>query len=416
MPRSAEFPKTLLMTSTRPGIGSVGELFLASLAKVYGPGKLWCLAATAPSYETGVLDPELDWLPIVAKPLPPEYHWQYKDNPVKRWVRKHIHIDLLENALEPIVDEACRIVQQEKIQLLWLVLNSPSMILIASKVLKRTGLPSTAIVWDPIDSITEQQQVDPISRRVLNEKFDDLVLKLRSCGVASSGMQDYFKNKWSELPTRVLINTPRSNLPDGANPVQRSTSKITVTFAGSLYAQSELLGFFHALNELKWQIDGRPVEFKVFSNSIYLPLSSNSARTNFVFGGYLNESELHSELLTSHIAYLPYWFDPSYADAVRRCFPAKLATYVASGCPVLFNGPKESSPAEFLSRFKVGCSVHSSSPKKIEEAIRRLALDDAFLKSYDAERKRALEEELGSEIFRERFHQLIDLCNVSSKF
>lgn len=388
---------------------------MAALAKLYGSGQLWCLAATAPSYETGVLDPELGWLPIIAKPLPPEYHWQYKDNPVKRWVRKHIHIDLLENSLEPIVEEACRIIQQEKIQLLWLVLNSPSMILIASEVLKRTGLPSTAIVWDPIDSITEQQQVDPISRRVLNEKFDAIVVRLRSCGVASSGMQNYFKDKWPDLPTRVLINTPKSDGFDGTSPVRRSASKITVTFAGSLYAQKELLGFFHALNELKWQIDGRPVEFKVFSNSIYLPLDSTGARTNFVFGGYLNESELRAELLSSHIAYLPYWFDAAYADAVRRCFPAKLATYVASGCPVLFNGPKESSPTEFLSRFKVGCSVHTSSPRKIEEAIMRL-VDEEFLQNYEAERQRALDEELGSAIFRERFHQLIDLCKVSSNF
>lgn len=400
-------PRTLLITSSRPGVGSVGEIFLGALCKLFQPGELFCFAAASPAYEVPVLDADLEWIPMTFRPLPEEYAWQYNEGFVEKIRRKFQHVQMLEKSLEPFVEDACRMVSQNDIQLLWLVLNSPSAVLIAEKVLERTGLPATAIVWDPISHITEQGRMDRKSQDILEASSKKVLSRIQSCGVASPAMKALFEEKQPNLPTRVLINTPV--VPDRQPTV--ISERLIITFSGSLYAREEFLGLIAALNKMEWNLEGRQIELRVFSSAFDIPVYAGAGRARLVFGGYLSEQELLAELANSSVAYMPYWFAKEYAEGVKRCFPAKLATYVAAGCPVLYHGPKDASPTQFLAKYKVGKGVHGSDPVKFVDALKYLTLDTEFRNGYLSQREFALREEIGNDLFKARFKELVGLAS-----
>jgi hypothetical protein len=109
------------------------------------------------------------------------------------------------------------------------------------------------------------------------------------------------------------------------------------------------------------------------------------------------------------VTYLPYWFDRSHSLSVRLCFPSKLTTYLAAGRPVLFHGPKDSSPAHFFSRFPVGLCCHSLEEPEIIESLRRFIIDRKFYALATQAGQAALDQELDLRVFRRRFATLIGI-------
>ncbi len=397
-------PTTLLVTSTRPGVGTVGEIFLSAVCKLFSRGELYCVAGVS-VYDIPVLDPDLDWLEINSFKLPGEFHWQYEEEtPLKKLLRKFRHVELLRADLSSHVEELITTIKRKKIELLLLVLNSPSMILIADAILKHSDIPSVAIVWDPIQSITEQRKMDRLSQAKLEERFDAVIGKVKACGVASPGMKEYLAKKG--VPTKVLINpvNPYTSFKD------KTKDKLIISFAGSIYAHKEFKALLKALNKYDWKIKDRAVELRIFSHFCDLAIPASGRRVNVSFKGHLREHELLEELASSHVAYLPYWFDKEYANAVKICFPNKLATYVAAGCPILYHGPAESTPASFLARFHVGKSVHNVDADNLAEALGSLVDDQKFLAEYPSQRASAISQELSPDIFRSRFLELVAMA------
>ena len=109
------------------------------------------------------------------------------------------------------------------------------------------------------------------------------------------------------------------------------------------------------------------------------------------------------------VAYLPYWFDESYSIAVRLSFPSKFSTYLASGRPVFFHGPEDSSPANFIKKFPVGLCCHSLEESEIIRCLERFITDKDFYASATEAGQRALNQELNLDIFLSHFTELIGI-------
>lgn len=397
-------PKTLLITSTRPGVGSVGELFLGKLCKSFAPNELLCTAGVS-IYDVPVLDADLKWLAIDTFQLPPEYPKQCaEERGLAKLKRRLQHFEILQKDLKDQISKIIAAINEQNIELLWFVLNSPSMVIIADAVLSQTDKPAMAIVWDPIGSTAEQHGMDRRSKLKLEKIFDRVLLKMKSCGVASFGMKEYFAAR-TNLPTRVLINIPN---PSTKSSEHLPTDKLIVSFAGSLYAVNEFEALLESINRCEWKIANRTVELQIFSRHFDVPRGIISKTMNLSLKGHVSEDTLVEELASSHVAYLPYWFDKKYEKAVKICFPNKLAAYLAAGCPILFHGPQNSSPAQFLSRYRVGICVSSLAHTDLINALKYLISDKEFLANYSAERKRALSEEINPESFEAGFLDLIE--------
>jgi hypothetical protein len=91
------------------------------------------------------------------------------------------------------------------------------------------------------------------------------------------------------------------------------------------------------------------------------------------------------------------------------CFPTKLSTYLASGRPVLFHGPADSSPSHFLRRFPAGLCCDSLETSKIIDCLHKLASDVNFYNTATKAGQIALDEELDIRVFLRRFAMLFDV-------
>ena len=83
-----------------------------------------------------------------------------------------------------------------------------------------------------------------------------------------------------------------------------------------------------------------------------------------------------------------------------------MPTGYAAGSPVFFHGPEDSSPTRFIGRHPVGVACASLESGAIIAALERAA-DPVFQASARQAARRALEEELGLAVSRERFAQLM---------
>jgi hypothetical protein len=123
----------------------------------------------------------------------------------------------------------------------------------------------------------------------------------------------------------------------------------------------------------------------------------------------LSLADALTELASTDVAYVPYWFDRGHARAAQTSFPNKISAYVAAGVPVFYHGPRESSPADFLQRYPVGQSCHSLDAADIQRTLRTLLFDRALRESFARARQCVLEECLGLEAMLRRFAELLGI-------
>jgi hypothetical protein len=125
--------------------------------------------------------------------------------------------------------------------------------------------------------------------------------------------------------------------------------------------------------------------------------------------GFRDQKSVIAELADCHVAYLPYWFDENRALSVRTCFPDKLGTYLTSGLPIFFHGPKQSTPADFFAGYPVGRTCHSLDKNAILETLNQLISDETCRDAAWEARNRALKEQFSLATFRSKIARLLDV-------
>jgi hypothetical protein len=187
---------------------------------------------------------------------------------------------------------------------------------------------------------------------------------------------------------------------------RESDGTFRIGFAGSIYARLEWDALMAALDSVQWRIGGKDVEVWVFGQRLTL---QTTERCCVRFFGWRSTDELLAKLSQVDIAYLPYWFDPSRRESVRYCFPTKLGTYLASGLPVLFHGPADSSVATFFQTYPAGLVCDSCEAARLLGCLNRLA-EDTFLRSaIKKSREYILESVLNLELFQQQFRTFVGL-------
>jgi hypothetical protein len=182
---------------------------------------------------------------------------------------------------------------------------------------------------------------------------------------------------------------------------------VIIGYSGSLYALDEWNAFLKTLDDHHWQLDGRPVVVRVLSSAFSQQVSGP---VQIEFLGWRSTEETIRWLSETDLVYLPYWFSSRYEEVVNLAFPNKLATYVAARVPVLFHGPRRSSPSRFFERYPVGLACHSLEPDQIWAAVRQLASDQDVRSRALAACDAAYQEELNDEVFRRRFAEFLGIA------
>ena len=399
-------PRTLLLTSTPPGDGSVGEVFLRDLCRYYPKDRLCCFAVTSPAYAVGVPSPELEWLPIIVRQLPPEQVF----GPLTRRLGSLISFLTYQTVgrirLSPLIGEAVRFGEQHGVELVWAVLNSPSTIRMATQVASRLRVRMVSLIWDPPETLALNRGFDRFSRRALLREFADVLHTSVGYGVASEGMRDEYREQYgieSVVMTRGInarLWRVTAGMPDDSAP-------FIIGFAGSMYARQEWQALLAALSSIGWRLEDREIMMRVMGNRLDLRAKGDKMRVEY--WGWRSTEETIELMSQVHVAYLPYWFDPLYSTSVRLCFPDKLITYLAAGRPVLYHGPEDSSPARFLARYPVGLCCHSLEPSMIVETLHRFVVDQNLYTRAASACQAALDAEFSPGVIRRRFAELMGI-------
>lgn len=396
-------PKILLLTGTPPGSPGVGGIFLHDLCVAYPKDRICCYAI-APSWNTSVSS-DLNWLPISFGHLPRQhgfnrcglrishltgFFWRY-------YVRKFDETYLLNSIVA--------FGKQQNVTMIWATLDEPIIINIVRKATQLLNAELVLTIWDPPEQISSNYRFDRyFQKRVLSEFGQVLKLSLR-CGVASEPMAKEYGMRYKVEPI-VLIHGVERNIQKPPADRLVEDNRFIIGFAGSLYARKEWNALLSALSNLKWQIDGRNVSIIVLGNC---KSSKIEKEMPIQFLGWQPLQKTVDILSRVDINYLPYWFDVAHSHSVRMCFPNKLSTYLASGRPVFFHGPRDSSPAQFFEKFPIGLCCHSMKEAEIIDCLRQFMVDKDLYGSFTKAGQRALDAELNMDVFRSRFADLIGI-------
>ncbi|MCS7469421.1 hypothetical protein NZK35_22440 [Stieleria sp. ICT_E10.1] len=289
---------------------------------------------------------------------------------------------------------------QNSIRRIWSVLESPLAYRISTLLAKSSKYELVATIWDPPESVARQFGLDRMSRKDAIGDFDEAVAGCSRLGVISEAMAEHFSTLHPNLDTTVMRLVSDVVIASDASGTR--SAEFVIAFAGSLYASDEFRMLLAALDSSNWTIHGRAVRVQIMGAKLHHQTTSPAC---IEFLGYRSPDDVARVMASADCGYVPYWFDPTYAPAVQLCFPSKLITCLSSKTPIFFHGPAQSSPAEFLKRYRAGVACHATDPAGIISDLELLA--DSDRSQFTAEAERAITEEFNHATFQKRFQFLI---------
>lgn len=401
--RSTPLPRLLLVSDMIPGAPGVGGVYLNDLCALYPADRLSCIAI-GPWNQ----DPWPATLAAAARttvPRPQEHGFfrlgRHLHGVTRAPYERYVDIRTRRDVLPRILDFA----RASGIDALWVPLASPTSIRIAAAAARALEVPLRALVWDPPKFyLNEYWKLRGGALESLLDQFGAAVRASETCGVMSEEMGAAYTSAYGARCVVMQHGLGRQWWrPPATAP---NADRLTIAYAGSLYARSEWDALLRALATVNWRVAGREVVLRYLGSRLDVDVAS-AARIEFF--GWRSRAETLGLLADADVCYLPYMMAPSYAEAVRQAFPTKLTTYLAAGRPVFLHAPRDSSPATFLTRYPAGALCDSLEPQAIIASLERLVASPSTYCAAGAATRRALEECFDLAIFRARFAEFLDV-------
>ena len=385
-------PKVLMITHANPFGNGVGRLFLDQILPAYPSGSMLCYSLVANKPRTSTTDwagcqtfvrqIETSRFPFAAT----YYEWKFCSREMRRRV-----------------DEIKSILNKENIDIIWAFPGSIDIIRLLRLLIDEVAIPLVCTVWDfPQLFLQHRFLRGATSKSILND-FAAILQRAERVSVMSERARALLRrdhNVDSMIWTHAL---PERDWHE-RNPDPPPQDRLTIGFAGSLYAKAEWNSLVTAVSRSDWTIAGREVDIRFVGR-----FPRMNARSNPRVHKEGNKSLAETvEILSSvDVLYLPYWFNPRFSCAVQTSFPSKLTAYAAAGPPILYHGPAESSVSDFLATYPLGLACHSLERRAILDTLERLATDREMLVRVQQARRAAMRADLSLGLMLVRFAQLM---------
>jgi glycosyltransferase involved in cell wall biosynthesis len=246
-----------------------------------------------------------------------------------------------------------RFAEPHDIGIVWCVLQGQTMVRIAAPLADALNAKLYVQVWDSLNWWLLNHHVDPISRRWLNQLFDDTLKRADGCATASDHMNELYTQKYGTRCVPLVHSRLQSTvLPPDSN--FACPDKVTIGFAGQLYAQDAFHALIHMLEFVKWEVAGKKIEIYMFGQNHEWYSKTYS---NIKFLGWRGQDELIPSLRQFDVLYMPYTFDLKFKETMMTSFPSKLVAYLTAGRPVLYHGPDYSSVFSTLTKAKASAGM-----------------------------------------------------------
>ena len=312
------------------------------------------------------------------------------------------------DSLEKCVSDVEFLIAEKQIDLVWIVSNSFHTIEIGASIVDRVNVPTVTHIWDTPEYLCKALRLDFYFRNKLMKSFDKLMKGAKRAVTVSKSMSSIYTEKYSIDSLPIVFCPPKEALRK-VKDSQGDENLIKVVFAGSLYAYKEWSSFLDAV-EFNNKNNKRKIEVLCIGN-----VSRWTKKRNWVKYEALKPiEEAATAVNVADVAYLPYWMSKKHSHTVKTAFPGKMSFYVASGTPVFFHGPQESTPTDFLKEYGVGISCSSRNKVEILERI-SILFSSEFQNRYKNEQERTMNEVFHSDRIVELFDKTIALALDNNK-
>jgi len=361
--------KILLVTDVPPCKSLTAGLVLDQLCRFLPEGSIACFAVMNPALNVQ-MTPDLDWIPVEYHSKPRE-NWKFFSdrlhmlNRVASWLMEYYNEFVLS---EQIAARIKSFAENFKPDLLWCVIQGQTEIHLARKVADSLNIPLYVQIWDPLYFWMDAHIVDNFTKCRLLRKFENIVRSCDGFFAASWAMAEQYRRDYN-VRTVPFLPCLDENLALPPAVKIHEGSDFIIGGAGKLYPVEVWSALFRALDSVDWKVENRNIRIRLLAQDAILHADG---KMNLEFLGWRSQKEAIQLLSETDLLYCPYWFDPYYETITRLSFPGKLPTFLASGRPVLFHGPVDSSPACFLRDHSAGQLCHSLDPTEIIASLSNL--------------------------------------------
>ncbi len=312
------------------------------------------------------------------------YFYEFKSSvlPVvsslKYWRFKTKHI-------KPCINQIVEIIEQNSIDIVWVFLNSYCTIQIAANLKSRLSIPMVSHIWDSPEYLTKSIKLGKSANQDLLKNFDHAMKASSKSITVSDYMSSLYSKKYNHPSEPMVFCPPKSTWHSFRQKTKQN--EICIVFAGSLYAYKPWNAFLDSIESNQYKLRGKKITVTCIGN-----VSRWAKKRKWVNYLALKPMEEAAKIVNeADIAYLPYWMDKAHAHFVKTAFPGKMSFYIASGTPVFFHGPEDSTPTRFLKQYAVGKSCNSLNENQILKTIEDL-LSKKFQQDFKANQEHTLKE------------------------
>jgi glycosyltransferase involved in cell wall biosynthesis len=395
-------PRVLIVSPVAPVPEGVGGVYLRDLCLMYPADRL--AFAILPGIGSGPWPESLENAPRTTLDAVPERGFNRWGRQVQQSTRALFDRYVDVQHLPKIIDQVAAFAVATQPELVWVPLAGPTMINIAGALPRRVGVPMVTTVWDPPDyALPHYWGIRGHALSRVMSRFADAIRGSVRCAVASNEMKDAYERRYGTPCVPMIHGLSESEWiqPTG---MRAPNEPFVIGYAGSLYARREWDALIAALASVQWRVEGRDTIIRVLASGIDVRVTG-PARIEFL--GWHSTTDAVKILSGCDVCYVPYWFDEAFRPGVELSFPNKVSLYLAAGRPILYHGPRRSTPTRFLERWPVGVACHSLDAHAITQSLTVAATDDGFHARAAAAIPRVLREELGLHVFRRRFAEFI---------
>lgn len=364
--------KVLLLVEGLFGDYEVGEKFIASMLATTPDAQIvrFSIVAKTPESIPAHIGYRCETAQYASKPLPllsSLGYWRFQ-----------------KTICSQIVEQIETLIKKEQIDCIWALMNGLCVTQVLHRLSLTTKLPYVLQVWDAPPYLANAHRLDPFTKADFIQKFDATYRRAAFGAVMSKGMSRLYQSRYG-VQNELMVYCPPTEVWRPAKINEEHKGIIKIVFAGSLYAYKEWQALLDAIEMYHKSKPTRPIEVVCLGTA-----SRWSKKRDWVtYHPHMPVNEAATIVNSCDIAYLPYWMSKKYAHAVQTAFPSKMSFYTACGTPILYHGPENSTPTEFLKEHPVGLSCNSVDAQHIIKTIKALVSTE-FLASYPVQQQKTL--------------------------
>ncbi len=342
----AQIPKTLLLSGIAPGSNGVGEVLLRDMLASLPENSVSFCGLVSKDYfaradfnrlsHATFFEPPQEFLTRTS------IGWKGTLSAVLTRLRVY------EPAVKRLAKNVLRYIEEHRPRQIWAVMNSTVVVDVVAELCNQFSSSLLVHVWDDRKHIFAQRQLDRLSTRRTERRFQKALSHAAKLAVIGPEMAEEYAH-FTDAPAVIIRHGISDDVVPRGHPSHSEEFRIGIS--GSMYCYSAWKAFLGALDALDWKLHGKKVVLYIAASDIHL-YSFKAAECRFM--GWRSSREVLEMLENCDLLYLPQPFEPDSQPLARLSFPTKLSSYVATGRPILIHSPSYGSLTPFSKTNQVG--------------------------------------------------------------